>query len=323
MDKHITFDAFYSAYLRARKNKASRLEILAFEEYLEYNLITLMEEIRTNNYKLSNYSSFVIYEPKKRIIRKLPFRDRIVHQWYVEEFIKPVFLNRFINDTYACIENRGTHKAIKKLQYYMRIMYHKYKDYYILKMDISKFFDNIDKDILFRIMKKYFHDSKLIDFTYKMIYENNESSTMIPIGNYTSQYFANIYLHELDIFLKVRKSVKYYIRYLDDFVILVKTKEEARNLFNEISCFLNDKLNLKLNPKSCYFPSNKGVMFCGFKIYEDHILLSRKILKSMIKRYRKDKSLYKAFYAHFKDSSHFNINKRLKSLVVINKINDI
>jgi len=202
MNESITFDKFYRTYLRARKNKASRLEVLEFEEYLEYNLITLMEEIRTGRYHLSKYSSFVIYEPKKRVIRKLPFRDRIVHQWYVEEFIKPFFLPRFISDTYACIEGRGTHKAIKKLQYFMRIMYRKYGTYYILKMDISKFFDSVDKDLLFLIMQKYFCDSSLLEFTKKMIYENNDGLGL-PIGNYTSQYFANIFLHELDFFIKI------------------------------------------------------------------------------------------------------------------------
>ena len=309
MDEYITFDKFYRAYLRARKNKASRLEVLEFEEYLEYNLITLMEEIRNGRYHLSKYSSFVIYEPKKRVIRKLPFRDRIVHQWYVEEFIKPFFLPRFINDTYACIEKRGTHKAIKKLQYFMRIMYHKYGTYYILKMDISKFFDSIDKDLLFLIMQKYFCDSSLLEFTYKMIYENNDGLGL-PIGNYTSQYFANIFLHELNFFVKIKKSIKYYVRYLDDFVILVEDKERARNLFSEISCFVVDKLHLSLNPKSCYFSSTRGVMFCGFKIFEDHILLSRKVMKRMRQRYRKDNSLYSSFYAHFHHANYYNLLKK-------------
>jgi len=302
MNESITFDKFYRTYLRARKNKASRLEVLEFEEYLEYNLITLMEEIRTGRYHLSKYSSFVIYEPKKRVIRKLPFRDRIVHQWYVEEFIKPFFLPRFISDTYACIEGRGTHKAIKKLQYFMRIMYRKYGTYYILKMDISKFFDSVDKDLLFLIMQKYFCDSSLLEFTKKMIYENNDGLGL-PIGNYTSQYFANIFLHELDFFIKIEK----YVRYLDDFVILVEDKEKARNLFSEISCFVMNKLHLSLNPKSCYFPSSRGVMFCGFKIFEDHILLSRKVLKGMIHRPRKDNCLYSSFYAHFHHANYYNM----------------
>jgi len=234
MDECITFEKFYAAYLRARKHKASRLEVLEFEEYLEYNLISLMEEIRLGKYHLSNYSSFVIYEPKKREIRKLPFVDRIVHQWYVEEFIKPYFLSRFISDTYACIPGRGTHKAIKRLQYFMRVMYRRYKNYYILKMDISKFFDSVDKKILFSIMKKYFHDRKLLDFTHQMIFENNPEGGL-PIGNYTSQYFANIYLHELDFFIKIKKSIAYYVRYMDDFIILVQNKEEAKELYLEIA----------------------------------------------------------------------------------------
>ncbi len=315
MKEAITFEKFYFAYLRARKNKAGRLEVLKFEQYLEYELIMLMEEIRLGTYCLSNYSSFIIYEPKKREIRMLPFRDRIVHQWYVEEFIKPCFLSRFIFDSYACIPGRGVHNAIKRVQYFMRIMYHQYQNYYILKMDISNFFASIDKDILFSLMKKYFKEKGLLNFTHQMIFEQNDQFGL-PIGNYTSQYFANIYLHELDFFLKVKKSLPYYVRYMDDFVILVKNKEEARTLYDEISCFLNEKLHLSLNPKSSYFPSSFGVCFLGFKIYEDHILLLRKIERHMIDKIRKSSLSFSSCYAHFHHANHHYLLSKVEKFIV-------
>lgn len=111
----------------------------------------------------------------------------------------------------------------------------------------------------------------------------------------------------MDFFIKIKKSIKYYLRYLDDFVILVENKEEARNLFYEISCFLEGQLHLSLNPKSCYFPSTHGVMFCGFKIFEDHVLLSRKVMRRMLHRYKSDNSLYSSFYAHFHHANHYNL----------------
>src|SRR5574344_1265465 len=124
--KELTFNNLLDAYLRAKKGKGDRLEILLFSFDLEVNIINLMNSITSFKYKTSNYSSFVIYEPKKRVIRSLPFIDRVVQQWYVESFIKPYFVPRFIYDSYACINNKGTHKAIKRLQVFMNKMGNNY-----------------------------------------------------------------------------------------------------------------------------------------------------------------------------------------------------
>ena len=146
---------------------------------------------------MGKYRTFKIYEPKERVIRALPYVDRIVHQWYIHEFIKPYIVPRFINDSYACIEGRGTHKAVDKAQEYMRKMKNNYGAYYIVKCDISGFFYNIDKDVLYNILKRFIRDHKLLDITYEFIYNDGEE-VGLPIGNYTSQFFANIYMNELD-----------------------------------------------------------------------------------------------------------------------------
>ena len=278
---NITFDKFLNAYYKSIKGKGNKKEILEFYLNLETNLINLMEDVRNFKYKTSEYREFVIYEPKKRIIRSLPFKDRVVQTWYVENFIKVYFVPRFIFDSYACINEKGTHKAVRRLQSFMRRMRKKYGSYYVVKFDIKHFFESIDKDILFEIIKKFITDDALLRFTYELI--NSDIRPGLPIGNYTSQYYANIYLNELDHYIKDALKVRYYLRYMDDFVILTKNKVEARHIYNLIDIFVRDKLNLELNKKSCYYPSRLGIDFCGYKVFEDYILI-RKRCKNKIKR---------------------------------------
>ena len=180
-DEKLTFIKLLEAHKRAKKGKSNKYEVLLFESNLEINIMNLYYDLKYNNYKLGKYKTFTIYEPKERIIKALPYRDRIVQQWYVEEFIKPFFIKRFIDDSYACIDNKGTHKAVKKLQFYMMKMNKLYGDYYILKCDIKKFFYNIDKDILFNILKKYISDKKVLNLTKIFIYDD-DNNISIPIG---------------------------------------------------------------------------------------------------------------------------------------------
>lgn len=278
-----------SAHARAVKGKKQKKEVILFEMDLETNLIRIMDDIRDGKYKFGKYREFIIYEPKMRVIKSLPYQDRIVHQWYVEEFIKPYFVKRFIADTYACIDGRGTLAAVIKTQKYMKRMKKQYGSYYILKCDVKKYFYNIDKKILLDILSKRISDPLLLDFT-KVILDDGES-VGIPIGNFTSQYFANIYLNELDHYIKEELRVKYYIRYMDDFVLFVKNKKEALKFLGCIQCFLKDKLKLELNSKSKYFPNKFGCDFCGYKIYETHIVLRKRFKAKLRKNVRLWKKL--------------------------------
>lgn len=280
--RKLTYENLYNAYLRACNNKGTKANVIRFGIDLETNLASIYDCLYNNRYKPSSYREFVIYEPKERLIKSLPFRDRIIHQWYVEEFIKPYIVPRFIKDTYACIVNRGVHEAARTLQSYMRKMKCKYGDYYIIKFDISKYFYSISKDVLFEIMSKYISDKYLLNLTKSIIYDNVEYG--LPIGNYTSQYFANIYLSELDYYVKFDLKIKYYCRYMDDFVILVSDKGRARGVFCLIENFVNNKLKLKLNRKSRYYPSKFGCDFCGYVIYEEYKKLRKRSIKEMKKK---------------------------------------
>ena len=226
--KSLTFDKLLQAHYRARKNKVYKKEVIVYELNFENNLTNLLRNLYTNTYKLGNYYSFKVYEPKERIIQALPYKDRIVHQWYVEEFIKPYIVPKFINTSFACLTNKGTHKAVETLQKQMRIIKRNYDDFWILKCDIKKFFYNINPFILYNIIKKYIVDPQVLNLTKILIFKQplNNNQIGIPIGNYTSQFFANIYLNELDHFVKRVLKVKYYVRYMDDFVLLLKTKQE-------------------------------------------------------------------------------------------------
>ena len=252
------------AHKRARKHKAYKNEVILFEINLENNITNLLNNIKNKKYRLGKYHTFTIYEPKERLIKALPYIDRVVHQWYVEEFIKPFILPRFIDTSFACLPNRGTHKAVDKVQHYLKSYYLTNPDFWILKCDIHKFFYNINPNILFKILKKYISDAELLNFTKLLIFDGRTPSDTvgIPIGNYTSQFLANIYLNELDQYVKRTLKIKYYVRYMDDFILLLDTKKECISILKKIQFFLENKLELKLNDKSRYYPNKMGVNFC-------------------------------------------------------------
>lgn len=282
------------AHKRARKHKAYKNEVILFEINLENNITNLLNNIKNKKYRLGKYHTFTIYEPKERLIKALPYIDRVVHQWYVEEFIKPFILPRFIDTSFACLPNRGTHKAVDKVQHYLKSYYLTNPDFWILKCDIHKFFYNINPNILFKILKKYISDAELLNFTKLLIFDGRTPSDTvgIPIGNYTSQFFANIYLNELDQYVKRTLKIKYYVRYMDDFILLLDTKKECISILKKIQFFLENKLELKLNDKSRYYPNKMGVNFCGYRIFSTHKLLRVKSKKNIKKNIKKWNNLY-------------------------------
>lgn len=325
--ENLTFEKLLEAHYRASKHKRNKKEILEYEMDLETNLVNLESNIRGGNYQLGKYRVFVVYEPKERVIKSLPYVDRIVHQWYIEEFIKPFILPRFILDTYACIPNRGTHKAVDKLQRFMRKKKRENSHYYILKCDIRKFFDSIDKYVLYEIIKKYMKEKELYEFTKKLIFDQSGEKG-IPIGNYTSQYFANIYLNELDQFIKNQLRLEYYVRYMDDFILLLDSKEEAKRCKENINTFLNQYLKLELNAKSRYYPNAMGIDFCGYRIFPTHRLIrtrSKTKMKRIICKWKRlqqegkwnqtmTRASYQSWLGHAKHANCYRLTKKMSFL---------
>lgn len=287
----IKFKNIYEAYRRASILKHKNKEVILFEMDLAQNLYDILKDLYFQKYKPGIYRKFVVYEPKKREIMALPFRDRVVQQWYVEEFIRPIFIPKLIIDTYACIPGRGLHQAIKKLQLYMQQMKRKNEEYYILKCDVAKFFNNIHKDILYKLIERKIKDKYFLECTKHILFDGTYK-VGIPIGNYTSQFFANIYLNELDHYVKEKLRVKYYIRYMDDFILLLSSKEEAILMKEKIQEFLEKKLKLSLNKKTNYFKNKQGVSFCGYHVYNNKIVLLNQNKKKIYKKVRNWNYLY-------------------------------
>ncbi len=179
--KNLTFEKLLQAHKRAKKHKSYKDEVIVYELNLENNIVNLMNSIKNKTYKLGNYFTFKVYEPKERIIMALPYKDRIVHQWYVEEFIKPYILPKFIFTSYACIPSKGTHSAVNELQKMMRIYKRVNPNFWILKCDIKKFFYSINPNILFSIMKKYINDKALLEFTKLIIFDKKKNFNELGI----------------------------------------------------------------------------------------------------------------------------------------------
>lgn len=274
-DKALTYENLMNAHKMSKKGKGLRREVILFslkeEEYIEY----LYEKLKTGTYVHGKYSAFKVYEPKERIIEKAPYIDRIVHRWIVDNFLVPYYVPSFIKTTYACIKGRGMHQATLDLQKAMQKMKKSYREYYILKMDVRKFFNSIDKKILYKILKKRIKDEKLL-WLIRQVLSAQLKIKGIEIGNYTSQTFANIYLNELDQYAVKSLKIKNYYRYMDDIVILTKNKIEARDYLNKIKNFLQEKLELELNDKTNIFKSKQGVNFCGYKINEYRLKVRNK-----------------------------------------------
>ena len=264
-DKKLSYESLFHAHKLSRKGKGYRKEIILFNLKQEEYIMWLYEKLKTKTYKHSGYSVFYVTEPKLRKIEKSIYLDRIVHRWVVDNFLEPYFVPTFVNTSYACLKKRGMHKACLDVQNAMKHLSRTWKDYYILKMDVRKYFQNIDKDILYRILNRKIQDNKLLWLLKEIIY-SNEGKKGLAIGNYTSQMFANIYLNEVDQYIKNKLHCKYYFRYLDDSICMFKTKEEAKIALEKIKKFLRDNLELELNEKTQIFKNKQGVNFCGYKI---------------------------------------------------------
>ena len=228
-DEKLTFNNLMKAHNLSKKGKNLRREIILFNLKQEEYIMWLLERLKTGTYKHSGYTSFIVTEPKVRTIEKSIYMDRIVHRWYVDNFIKPYFASSFINTSYACIEKKGMHKACIDVQNAMKHCKRIWSNYYIIKMDVKKYFQNINIEILYKILKQKIKDKKLIWLTEEILYSNGKEKGL-PIGNYTSQCFANIYLNEVDQYIKHNLHCKYYYRYMDDSIALVKTKEEVMKI---------------------------------------------------------------------------------------------
>jgi retron-type reverse transcriptase len=277
------FANLYEAYLKARKQKRYRSEVLQFSYCLERELLILQKELKEKTYATGEYRPFTIYEPKKRKVVALPFRDRVV-QHALNNIIEPVFDRRMIADSFACRAGKGTHAAAKRVSYFMG----KPSNAYYLKLDVKSFFASVDKNILKRVIRNTIEDKDIL----RLIDVILDSSPVpgLPIGNLTSQLFANVYLHELDHHCKNNLGVSYYARYMDDVLILSHSKSYLQAVLANIREFISERLALELNSKTRIGKCKDGVEFVGFRIWRNLRLIKKQSLARMKKKVRAWKS---------------------------------
>jgi len=286
-DEICSFQNLYLAYLKARKAKRYKFYVLKFDFYLEENLLNLQKDLLSLTYQPKPYRQFTVCDSKKRLIKAPAFSDRIIHHALCN-IIDPIFDKSFIFDSYACRKNKGTRKAVKRLEKFIKSSQTHLREnksnarIYCLKCDISKYFENINHDFLFNFVSKKIKDKKTLWLVRRIIESNPQG---VPIGNLTSQLFANIYLNELDKFIKHCLKIKYYLRYMDDFLILENDKQKLNQAKEQIGVFLKEKLKLELNPKKVrIFPIEQGIDFLGYRVFDTYRILRKNTVKRFIKR---------------------------------------
>ena len=285
-----TFDNLLNAHFTARKSKRHKKDVVLFEINLSQNLWDLHKRLNNKTYQIGGYNKFNIYEPKKREIQALSYYDRIMQHTLCDNYLYELITSKLIYDNAACQKGKGTDFSRKRLSRFLSEYYKKFgRKGYILKADVRRYFPSIDHDILKSKLSKIVDDADILNLLYIIIDSYNfEENIGIPMGNQTSQLFALYYLDEIDRLCKEKLRFKYYVRYMDDIVIIHPSKEFLQNSLNIMNYILENKLELEFNNKTQIFPIKNGVDFLGFHFYlTENGKVIKKLRSSSKKRYKK------------------------------------
>jgi len=325
-----TFENLYKAHLKSRLSKRYKKEVIEFELSLGSNITKLLYEILNHKYRINGYNTFYIYEPKKRKVDALHYRDRIVQHCICDNYLTPLLDKRLIYDNSATRIGKGTSFARKRLKHFYLDYFNKNKtnDGYVLKCDIHHFFESIDHDKLKELLKKDISDRDILEFLFIVIDSYQfEKEKGLPIGNQTSQVFAIRYLDEMDRLIKEKYKIKYYVRYMDDFLLIHKSKDYLKEVLNGIEKVLKD-YKLELNSKTRIYNINEFVEFLGFSY---RLMPNQKIIMKLngkrrqrfkkkmnikIQEYKKEvikidslKQTIKSYYGHIKNGNYCYIKE--------------
>ena len=331
IEEIFTFKNLYEAYKGCRKSKQHKGEVVRFEANLSLNITELMNDLISKKYKLGKYRIFLIYEPKKRVIEALPFKDRVVIKCFCDVILRDKIEKKLIYDNAACRIDKGTTFAIKRLEKFLKDEYRKEKNnnIYYLKCDITKYFPSIDHEILLNLLKKIGFSDDEMWMIEKLVKEQpNEANIGLPLGNQSSQWFALLYLNVIDRFVKEVLKIKGYIRYMDDMILIHRDKKYLQYCLKEIENKCTNDLKLSLNQKTQIGMVKNGIDFLGYRhILNENGSITRKLrstAKQRLKRHLKtlkklrdkeivdDNYVYirkNAFYNHIKDTKE---SKKLK-----------
>lgn len=273
----VSFENLLLASRKARKGKRFKQGTAFFEVNLERELLKLQSELSSRTWRPGGYRRFFVHESKKRLISAAPYRDRVVHHALCK-VIEPLFEKSFIYDSYANRAGKGTHKGLLRLTGFCR------RARYALKCDISKYFESVDRDSLLRIIAGRIADKDVLWLVAQILASGEQGGNKgLPIGNLTSQFFANLYLDGFDHYVKEVLRCKFYLRYVDDFIVLHDSKEFLHRVKAAVEAYLAET-GLKLHPrKTRVFPVTEGIEFLGFKVFPSH----RRLLKRSFFHFRR------------------------------------
>lgn len=276
----------FATWRKFSKGKHGKPDVQLFERHLEQNIFELQEQLKTGQYKHGSYEPFIVHDPKRRQIHKASVVDRLVHQ-AVSDIIEPFFESRFIFDSFSCRKGKGTHAAVRRSRQFLRqASANNTRTVYGLKCDIRQFFASVEHQKLLNMLSIQIKDEKIIELLRKIISSFEvEPGKGIPLGNVTSQLFANVYMHELDWFVKHELREKYYIRYCDDFIIISTDQQHLLELVEPITIFLDTNLRLRLHPNKVILRSwGQGIDFLGYMLKPHCTVLRTKTKRRMLKR---------------------------------------
>ena len=278
-DQIISVENLQLADQRARRGKLKSYGVQKHDKTRDENILKLQEDLKNKTFRTSDYHVFTITEPKEREIHQLPYYpDRIVHH-AVMNIMEHIWVSVLTQDTYSCIKGRGIHACAEKLK--KQLKNDVPNTAYCLKIDVRKFYPSVDHDVLKSILRRKIKDSDALWLLYEII----DSAPGVPIGNYLSQFFANLYLAYFDHYVKEVLAVKYYYRYADDMVFLSASKDELHVILVEVNHYLNENLNLSLKGNYQVFPVKKrGIDFVGYRFFHTHTLMRKSIKKNFCRK---------------------------------------
>lgn len=350
-DEVFTFDKIYKAHLRGRLSKRDRKTLVKFEMIMLENLWLLYECLKSRRFSIKNYNSFTVYEPKRREIQTLEYKDRIIQHIICDDVLAPYFTKRAILDNCVCQKGKGMHFALdrfeKRLKDFARV---NKANGWVLKCDIKKYFPSIPHDNLKSLICEHIKDkeisklvAEIIDSYYTDIsylkkynlkqangYTEEKTGRGIPIGNQTSQIFGMFYLDKLDRYIKEKLRIKIYSRYMDDFVLVHKDKKIVEQALCEIKK-ITAELGLDLNEKTQIFPLKNGVQYLGFRYFVNkNGKVVKQVVKKTVRRLKRRVKLLKraycdgsitkerirmslvAFHGHLSHGNCFKLEQKIK-----------
>jgi len=273
-----SFQNLHLAWRKTRLGSRKTNESATFSYHLEKELLLLQEELLNDTWTPAPFRYFEIHDPKQRIIAIASFRDRVMHHALVN-ILEPIWERRFIGDSYATRKGKGVHAAAQRAQQFLRAQE------WFLKSDVEKFFDSINHNILLELLARTLKDQQVLKLAEKIIRHGGHNGVGLPIGNRTSQFFANVYLHPLDMWLKQEKRLKAYVRYMDDFVLFHPDKQVLKDLLRETEVFLHERLQLRLKPSATFLNKREnGLSFLGLRIFPNLIRLRNENLRRITRR---------------------------------------